>query len=67
MLPFRPVTSLDSYHKGLSRVKPLITLLCLGCLFSALWTKATSTNSIVNGVQLEDCTCSTRDSCQLPD
>lgn len=66
MLPLQPAKSLEIYGKRPSWVKPLISLLCLGIVSLAIWTKATSSHSIVNGLQLEDCTCLTGGFCQGP-
>lgn len=55
MLSFPPAKLPDVYHEGSSHIKILINILCIGSVVSAVWTKASSVHSIVDGLQWEDC------------
>lgn len=56
MLSFPPAKLPDVYHEGPSHINILINILCIGSVVTAVWTKASSVNSIVEGFQWEDCT-----------
>ena len=55
MLSFPPAKLPDVYHESSSHINTLINFLCLGSVVSAVWTKASSVHSIVDGLQWEDC------------